>query len=156
MRRSQKYFCHHATKNFIQQLTQTILVKGLQKFHSVHQNMCVCARACVCWVACSPHSSEAERQKGQWPHFTRGASGGMQSRVIDSGGEEAQPASQPWFWQVDLTEGPTLTSRPTVSNHQVVCRVIKQLRDAVVPGLCLDNMRVWWEQKPIKTNSPKS
>lgn len=80
--------------------------------------MCACARACVCWVGCSPHSSEAERQKGQWPHFTRGASGGMQSRVIDSGGEEAQPAGQPWFWQVDLTGEATLTSRPTLSNHQ--------------------------------------
>lgn len=118
--------------------------------------MCACARACVCWVGCSPHSSEAERQKGQWPHFTRGASGGMQSRVIDSGGEEAQPAGQPWFWQVDLTGEPTLTSRPTLSNHRVVCRVIRQLRVAVVPGLCWDNMRVWWEQKPRKTNSPKS
>lgn len=30
---------------------------------------------CVCRVCCTPHSSDAERRKGQWPHFTRGAGG---------------------------------------------------------------------------------
>lgn len=38
-------------------------------------------RVCVCWVYCMAHSSDAERRKGQRPHF-RGARGGWKAQWL--------------------------------------------------------------------------